>query len=155
MMTLWLFLHFLGFTMWLGGSLAAMIAGIASKREDRTALGAVVRTQAAVHRAIIGPGALLTIFSGLILTFSIMGAMGSSGSNVWLMLMQGTGIVGALLVLFIAVPTAAKLGRLEPDGQAAAYFDELRQRQRVIGSIAGVLGLVALVAGAIMRYGGA
>ena len=63
------------------------------------------------------------------------------------------GIVGALLVLFIAVPTAAKLGRLDPEGEAAAHFDELRRRQRVVGSLAGMLGLVALVAGAMMRYG--
>lgn len=149
MTRLWLFLHFLGFTMWLGGALASMVGAVAAKREDRSGLGAIVRSQGAIHRALIGPGALLTVFSGLILTFSIKGI----GANPWLMLMQGTGLVGALLVLLIAVPTAAKLSRLDPAGQTAGYFDELRQRQRVIGSIAGVLGLISLIAGAMLRFG--
>ena len=33
MIRLWLFLHILGFTLWIGGALAAMVAGIAARRE--------------------------------------------------------------------------------------------------------------------------
>jgi hypothetical protein len=40
---------------------------------------------------------------------------------------------------------------VDPTGQTAGYFDELRQRQRVVSSIAGTLALVALVAGALVR----
>jgi hypothetical protein len=36
-------------------------------------------------------------------------------------------------------------------GQGAAYFDELRQRQKVVGAISGTLALIALVAGAWVR----
>ena len=61
MVRFWLFLHLLGFTMWIGGGLAAMMAGIAARREGREALGAVARTQAAAHKAIIAPGALLAV----------------------------------------------------------------------------------------------
>jgi len=152
MIRLWLFLHLLGFTMWLGGGLASMVAGIAGKREDRTGLGAIARAQAAVHRALVAPGALLAVLSGLILTFSVSGTTGELvGFNLWLLVMQGTGAVGALLVLLIGLPTAAKLSRLDPSGPGAAYFDELRQRQRVVGSVSGTLALVALVAGAMVR----
>ncbi|HEX2217802.1 MAG TPA: hypothetical protein VHG35_03310 [Gemmatimonadales bacterium] len=152
MIRLWLFLHLLGFTMWLGGGLAAMVAGIAAKREDRGGLGAVVRSQAAVHKSIVAPGALLTVLSGLILTFSVTARMGELvGFSLPLVVMQGAGILGALVVLLVGLPTAAKLGRLDPSGPGAAYFDELRQRQRVTSSIAGVLGLIALVAGALVR----
>ena len=152
MVRLWLFLHLLGFTMWLGGGLAAMVAGIAAKREDRAGLGAVARAQAAVYKAIIGPGALLVVFSGLILTFSATARMGElAGFNVWLVVMQGAGLVGALIVLLIGLPTAAKLARVDPEGQGAAFFDELRQRQRIVGSVAGTLALLALVAGAWVR----
>jgi hypothetical protein len=153
MIRFWLFLHLLGFTMWLGGGLAAMVAGIAAKREGREGLGAIARSQAAAHKAIIAPGALLVVLSGLILTFSVSGRMGEMvGFNVWLMVMQGAGLLGALLVLLIGLPTAAKLARLDPTGQGAGYFDELRQRQRIVGSVSGVLALVALVAGALVRY---
>jgi hypothetical protein len=148
----WLFLHLLGFTMWLGGALAAMVAAIAAKREERVVLGAVVRSQAAVQKAIIAPGALLTVLSGLILTFAVTARTGGVvGFSTPLVVMQGAGILGALIVLLVGLPTAAKLARLDPTGPGAAYFDELRQRQRVTSSIAGVLGLVALVAGASVR----
>jgi hypothetical protein len=152
MTRLWLFLHLLGFTMWLGGGVAVMVAGLASKREERTGLGAVVRAQAAVYKVIIGPGALLAVLSGLILTFSVSARMGELvGFSIWLLIMQGTGVVGALIVLLIGLPTAAKLSRLDPVGSGAAYFDELRQRQRMVGAVSGTLALVALVAGALVR----
>ena len=113
------------------------------------ALGVVVRRQAAVQRFIIAPGALLVVLSGLILTFSVSGRSGELvGFNLALVVMQAAGILGALLSLMVALPTAARLGRLEPTGPGAAYFDELRQRQKVVTSIAGMLGLIALVAGA-------
>ena len=152
MIQFWLFLHLLGFTMWLGGGLAVMVAGIAAKREDRAGLGAIARAQAAVHKAIIAPGAILVVLSGLILTFSVSGRTGELvGFSVWLVVMQGAGLVGALMVLLIGLPTAAKLARLDPMGQGAAFFDELRQRQKIVASVSGVLALVALVAGAWVR----
>jgi hypothetical protein len=148
----WLFLHLLGFTMWLGGALGVMVAAVAARREDRLGLGAVVRAQSSIQKVIVAPGALLTVLSGLVLTFSVAGRMGELvGFSMWLVIMQGAGIVAALLTLLITLPTASKLARLDPTGPHAGYFDELRQRQRVVASIAGVLGLVALVAGAMVR----
>ena len=152
MIRFWLLLHLLGFTMWLGGGLASMVSGIAGRREERPGLGAIARSQAAVYKLIIGPGALLTVLSGLMLTFRAAARMGELvGFNVWLVIMQGAGLVGALLVLLIGLPTAARLARLDPVGQGATYFDELRQRQRVVASISGVLALLSLVAGAWIR----
>ncbi len=145
----WLFLHLLGFTLWLGGAIAAMIIGVAAKREDRHGLGAVVRAQATLMRVAIAPGSLLAVLSGVILTFRITGDE-LPGFSIWLMLMQSAGLVAALLTLLIALPTAAKLSRLEPTGETGRYFDELRQRQRIVGSISGTLGLLALFAGAML-----
>lgn len=137
--------------MWLGGAIAAMVMGIAAKREDRHGLGAVVRAQASLMKSIIAPGALLAVLSGLILTFQVTAGTGELvGFNIWLVIMQGAGLVAALLTLLIALPTATKLGRIDPTGERAGYFDELRQRQRMVGSIAGTLGLVALFAGAML-----
>ncbi len=153
MMALWLFLHLLGFTLWIGGGLASMAAGIAARREDRAGLGAVVRSQAALQKSIVSPGALLTVLSGLILTFSVTGRGGELvGFTLPLVVMQGAGLLGALITLLVGLPTAAKLGRMDPEGPSAAAFDELRQRQRMVASIAGVLALTALVAGALYRH---
>jgi hypothetical protein len=152
MIRLWLFLHLLGFTLWLGGGFAAMVVGIAGKREDRAGLGVIARGQAAIQRSVIAPGALLAVLSGLILTFSVTGRTGElAGFSLPLVVMQGTGVLGALLTLLIALPTAAKLARLDPSGPGAAYFDELRQRQKLVTSVSGTLALAALVAGALVR----
>jgi hypothetical protein len=145
----WLFLHLLGFTLWLGGAIAAMIMGIAAKREDRHGLGAVVRAQASLMKVAIAPGALLAVLSGLILTFQLGGG-DLPGFSIWLVIMQGAGLVAALITLLISLPTASKLSRLDPLGEGAGYFDELRQRQRIVGSISGTFGLVALFAGAML-----
>ncbi|HEY7479165.1 MAG TPA: hypothetical protein VH680_01505 [Gemmatimonadales bacterium] len=151
MIRLWLFLHIVGFTLWIGGGLASMVAGIVSKGEDRGRLGAVVRVQAAMHRILVAPGALLAVLSGLMLTFTVTSLRGGEpGFNLWLVLMQGTGLVGALIVLMVGLPTAAKLARVDPEGPNAAYFDELRQRQRIVGGVAGIFALAALVGGAML-----
>jgi hypothetical protein len=147
---LWLFLHLLGFTMWLGGAIAAMIMGIAAKREDRHGLGAVVRAQAALMKTAIAPGALLAVLSGVILTFQMGAGDNLVGFSIWLVIMQGAGLVAALLTLLISLPTATKLSRLDPAGEAGQHFDELRQRQRIVASISGSFGLVALFAGAML-----
>jgi hypothetical protein len=148
---LWVFLHIIGFTLWIGGGLASMVAGIVSRDEERARLGAVVRAQAAVQKVLVAPGALLTVLSGLMLTFAVTSLTGGeAGFSLWLVLMQGAGLVGALIVLLVGLPTSSKLARLDPQGANAAYFDELRQRQRVTSSIAGVFALVALVGGAMI-----
>jgi hypothetical protein len=146
----WLFLHLLGFTMWLGGAIASMVVGIAAKQEERGGLGAVVRAQSQLTKISIAPGALLTVLSGLVLTFQLSGGE-MAGFSIWLVLMQGAGLIAALMTLLIALPTATRLGRLDPTGEASRYFDELRARQRIVASIAGTLGLVALFAGAMLH----
>jgi hypothetical protein len=147
---IWLFLHLFGFTLWLGGAIASMIMGIAAKREERVGLAAVVRSQATLTKIAIAPGALLTVLSGLILTFQVGGG-DMAGFSFWLVTMQSAGILAALLTLLISLPTATRLGRLDPTGEGARYFDELRARQRIVASISGVFGLVALLAGAMVR----
>lgn len=145
----WLFLHLLGFTMWLGGAIASMVVGIAARQEDRNGLGSVVRAQSKLTKVAVAPGALITVLSGIILTFQLSGG-DFAGFSVWLVVMQATGLIAALITLLIALPTATRLGRLDPTGESARYFDELRARQRMVASIAGTFGLVALFAGAML-----
>lgn len=149
MTRLWVFLHLLGFTWWLGGGFAVMLAGIAAKGEDRAGLAAVVRAQAKIHQMAILPGVLLAVLSGILLTFGLSSRI--AGFNTWLVIMQGAGIVAALLALFVSVPTATKLARLDPVANAGV-FDELHARQKVVSSIWGTLGLLALLAGAMVRF---
>lgn len=148
MRTVWLFLHFVGFVLWIGGGAGAMVAGLSARKESRAMLGAVARAQAMVHRVAIAPGALLVVLSGLLLTMGMMGPTATS-LPVSLLVMQGAGVLGALIVLFITLPMALRLGRTEPEGPSAAYFDQLRSRQKLLSSVAGTLALIALIAAAI------
>ena len=66
--------------------------------------------------------------------------------NPWMATMQGLGILAALLTLSISVPAAARLARLDPMGQHAAFVDRLRKRQRLVGLITLAMGLLALLA---------
>ncbi|HEX5387389.1 MAG TPA: hypothetical protein VFW66_11845 [Gemmatimonadales bacterium] len=162
MTRLWLFLHLLGFTLWIGGGFGVMVSSIAARNEDRARLAAVVRAHSAVYRLVIGPAAIVTVVAGLVLTLGVGGGglggadLGGApigaqaGLNAWLLVMQVAGILAAVLTLFVSVPTAARLARLDAEA-SADYFDELRGRQRVAGAIWGALGLLALVAGAIWR----
>jgi len=148
-MSLWLFLHLLGVALWMGGGFSALAVGFASKTEARSALATVARLQWAIGRSLVFPGSLLTVVSGLILTFRLM--HGPAMGNPWMVAMQVLGILGALLALTVLVPTAARLARLDPMGEHAAYFDRMGARQRMVGWISAVLGLVALLAGAVYR----
>lgn len=147
----WLFVHILSFTLWLGGAAAAMALGIAMKREARESLATATRLQASIYRSLIGPGALLATVSGLILTLQLYGtAMSTGGLPHGLMMMQGAGIIAALVALVVSVPTASKVTRLDPVADAIA-FDALRKRMRIAGPIAGLLALVALLGGVLIR----
>jgi hypothetical protein len=86
--------------------------------------------------------------SGLVLTFQMIDM---AAPSPWLMAMQGAGLLGGLLVLAVVLPTASRAARIDPTGPDGAYFDELRNRMRVMGMVSGTLGLIALIAGAMVR----
>jgi len=150
----WLFCHFLGMAMWVGGGLAAMFASIAGNKLDRPHQGVVARLVAAVYGRVLAPGAALSVLSGVMLSLAYMGAMNRGDLRVpmspWLMVMQGAGVLGAALVLMIALPAVNRLTRLDPVGQAEA-FDAFRRRQRITGMIATTLAMVGLLAAAMYR----
>ncbi|MEO8200858.1 MAG: hypothetical protein ABI679_10090 [Gemmatimonadota bacterium] len=145
-----LVLHIFGFVLWIGGAYAIMTAGIAARREERSALGALARMQGAIYSGVVGPGAGITIATGLVLTFKMFGP-DSPPPTAWLMIMQTIGLVAGVITLAISLPLAGRIRRIDPMGPGAPAFDALRNRQKIVGMVSGLLGLVALVAGAMTR----
>ncbi|MGH7529562.1 MAG: hypothetical protein ACREMN_04200 [Gemmatimonadales bacterium] len=145
-----LFLHFLGFAAWLGGGLAMMLAGITAKNFAPEARLGVYRVTSVVARNLVGPGALLVLVSGFLLSLPYF-----TNATVpsWLMAMQGLGLLGAIIAIGIVTPTAARMGRLELDarGELPEAFTGLRRRQAIFATLAGVLLLLALLFGTIWR----
>lgn len=147
---LWLFLHIMGFVAWIGGGLAAMLSGITAKYFAPDQRLAVYRATSAVIRSLVGPGAVLVVVSGLVLSVPYFH---SSAVPTWLMAMQMFGFLGAIVAVAIVTPTAARLGRLQPDarGELPESFTGLRRRQVIFATLAGVLALAALISATIFR----
>ena len=152
MSNVWRLVHYFAFVAWLGGGLGVLWAGLVMKRLDRSLWGGIADVQAALYRALVGPGSILTVASGVVLTFRMYGAL-SGQSHPWLGMMQGMGFLGALITLLGAMPAAAKLSRLEPLGETAAAFDAARNRLWITGLLGGICSFLALVAGALYRTG--
>ena len=146
----WLFLHVMGFVAWLGGGLAVMLSGITAKHFPPEQRLAVYRIMSVVTRNLIGTGAVLVVVSGFLLSVPYFQSATVPG---WLVAMQGLGLLGAIVAIFVVTPTAARLGRLEldPRGELPESFAGLRRRQAIFATVAGLFALLALVSGTIFR----
>ena len=146
----WLFLHVMGFVAWLGGGLAIMLSGITAKYLPPDHRLAVYRVMSVVARNLIGPGAVLVVVSGIVLSVPYFS---SATVPTWLMAMQTFGLLGAIVIIGIVTPTAARLGRLEVDarGELPESFTGLRRRQAIFATLAGILALFALLSGTLFR----
>ncbi|HUK22361.1 MAG TPA: hypothetical protein VLV45_12520 [Gemmatimonadales bacterium] len=151
---LWLLIHFLGFTLWLGGGIATMVAGVNAKRYAPAERLKAYRLIGAIQRLLVGPGAVGVVLSGVLLLLS--GPYMHSGGDVpaWLNVMMGAGLLGAIAAVTISMPTATRLARLEvdPRGEMPERFHALRKRQIIAATVAGSLGLIALFAATLGRY---
>ncbi len=146
----WLFLHYMGFAAWVGGGLAMMLAGITAKHFPPEERLAVYRATSVVARNLIGPGALLVLVSGFVLSLPFFKTAIVPG---WLVAMQGLGLVGALIAIGVVTPTAARMGRLEldPRGELPESFAGLRKRQVIFATAGGALALLSLLAGTVLK----
>ena len=146
-----LFLHLAGIALWMGGGFSLAATGIASRGMTREQLGQMVRFQGVIHGRIVLPGVLAVVLSGLVLTLRLYSSASITGLPVTLMIMQGAGLFAASIAFVVTVPTMARLSRLEPVGEYARAFDALRQKAEIAGSITGLLGVVALICGVLLR----
>ncbi len=150
MTALWRFVHYFSSVAWIGGGLAVMVAGMTMRRLDRPFWGGIAEVQGALYRMMVGPGAMVSVASGLLLTFGMYGSL-SVRVGAWLGTMQGVGAIAALVTLLAAMPSATRLSRLEPTGESAAAFDRLAARLVTTNGIATLLAALGLLAGALYR----
>src|SRR2546428_11206689 len=90
---LWLFIHVIGFTLWLGGGIATMVAGVTAKRFAAGERLAGYKLIGAIQRLLVAPGALAVVLSG----FALAGPYMKQGAVPrWMGLVMGSGVLGAL-----------------------------------------------------------
>lgn len=117
-MTLVRFLHFIGIGLWLGGGAVALLFATGAKRDTPMRIPRVLLL-ARAYAVVVAPGAMLATASGLALTMMAMSAgWGAALGSPPLAAMQALGLLAGLLEVFVAFPTAQRLG-----GVAAAAAD--------------------------------
>lgn len=147
-----LFGHFLGFVLWMGAGFAAMLLGARLRSPGREETALLLGLMVRIQRAMLLPGVVLTVATGLLLTLRLYsGPVSAAGYPVSLMIMQGAGLVGGAIAIGVTVPATTRLTRLDPHGPHAGVFAGLRKRASVSGMIGGTLALVGLIAAALYR----
>src|SRR5438034_9410487 len=68
----WILVHVLGFTLWLGGGIATMVAGLSAKGFAPAERLAAYKLIGAIQRILVGPGAMAVLLSGLVLSMPYM-----------------------------------------------------------------------------------
>ncbi len=152
MTTLLLYLHLLSTAAWFGGALARTTVALAARKEPVPVRALTFHLLGRLYSQIIGPGALVSVLTGLALTMTMgmsegLAALSGTGKVV----MQGAGLVAGLLVLFLGWPLANKLTRIADKVRETLppEFEEARKQQAVIQSLAVILILVAFYAAVV------
>lgn len=134
--------------MWIGGELAGRLMAYGVRQEPPEVRAGVFRIIARLYTMIIGFGALVVLGTGVLLLMSLdTGGLGDliREPRVWVMVLAG--IAAGLLVLFVGLPTASRMGALSVAsgrGELPPAFDVYRKRQAVVSLISLSLAITAL-----------
>jgi uncharacterized membrane protein len=148
------FAHFMGISVWIGGALAALIIAAALRDADSPSQSFARFALSRIHGWLIAPGAVVSVLSGALLTMSLtQRGMSSVIARPGMMVMLAAGVLAAVLAVFVSVPTANQLAILysRPEGGASLLAKRLHKRQAVVSTLAGVLVLVAMYFGVVVR----
>ena len=150
------FIHLFGMSMWIGGMMAAMVLSSGAKVESGPVpRAAVFKWIGRVYSLVVGPGALITVVTGLILTVSLAQRMGGevmARPGIWVM--QAAGLLAAVLALFVALPAAANLARMASsagDGEPPPAFGGLQRRLSAVVHVVAVLVVLSLFFAVVIR----
>ncbi len=145
------FVHFLGFALWLGGGVAVMALAIRAGRDSAATRTALFRILPAAYN-VMALGAALTLLSGFVLALRLVriglgGRLGEPGITI----MMASGVLGAIMVMAIALPASRHLATMASNETVATDLERVRKRLAISGSVAGVLGLISLMGVTLVR----
>lgn len=142
-----LFLHWVGFSVWLGAQMTFMVWGMATKNAGLEPWAHTWITLEKVQRVIVLPAAVIATVSGLVLTMRLAGQHVDIAA-VWLMGMQGAGLVAGILAIFVVTPLTGKMARAAKRsldaGERKPEAEQVRVKLAWAGTIAGNLILLSL-----------
>jgi hypothetical protein len=144
------FLHWAGFSIWLGAQLTFMVWGPQTKGASLEAWAHTWKTLAKVQGYIIAPAAAVATLTGIMMTMQIVSLHAEPSAALWAM--QGFGLLAGVLAVGVVTPLANRAAAWAHASLAAGQKDPRAERARVAlawtGSITGALILVGLWFGA-------
>lgn len=147
-----LFLHWAGFAVWLGAQLTFMVWGPAARDQPLQVWAHTWVTLAKVQRYIVAPACAVATVTGIVLTMQLAARHFDMGQATWLWIMQAFGILAAIFTLGFATPLANRMAYLAmrslEKGEKDPAAERVRARLALLGSVGGVLILVAMYFGA-------
>lgn len=143
-----LFLHWAGFSIWLGAQMTFMVWGMASKQAGLEAWAHTWMTLDRVQRRLVLPAAVVATVTGIALTMRLVGQRADVGGAIWLMGMQAAGLVAGILAIFVVTPLTGKMARAAKRsldaGERKPEAEQVRVKLAWAGTIAGNLILLSL-----------
>ncbi len=144
------FLHWMGFSVWLGAQLTFMVWGPQTKQSALEAWAHTWKTLAKVQGFVVAPAAAVATITGIMLTMQLVGRHAEQPPSLWLM--QGFGLLAGVLAVAVVTPLVNRVAAYAQASLAAGTKDPRAERARVAlawaGSVTGALILLALYFGA-------
>ena len=150
------FLHWVGFSVWLGAQLTFMVWGPQTKDASLEAWAHTWKTLAKVQGFLVAPAAAVATITGIVMMMGLVGAHAEPSSALWAMAVLG--LVAGVLAVGVVTPLVNRVAAYARVSLEAGQKDPRAERARVrlawAASLTGVAILLALWFGAqpaIMR----
>jgi hypothetical protein len=147
------FLHWTGFSIWLGAQVTFMVWVPVSRTAKLETWAHVWATLAKVQRWVVAPSVVVATLTGFALTMQLVSRQKDVGGAAWLVGMQVFGILAAILAIAIATPLANRMGWVAAqslaDGEKDPRAEHVRRRLALVGTVTGVFILAAIYFGAV------
>lgn len=147
------FLHWAGFSVWLGAQLTFLVWVPLSRTVALEPWAHVWKTLAKLQRWVIAPSAVVATITGIALTMQLATREREQAGAAWLVGMQVTGVLAALVALALVAPLANRMGWVAEqslaDGAKHPAAERIRSRLALAGWVTGALIVAAIWFGAM------
>jgi len=144
------YLHWVGFSIWLGAQLTFMVWGPQTRSAGLEAWAHTWKTLAKVQGFLVAPGAAVATLTGIMMTMQLVSMHAEPAPALWAM--QGFGLLAGVLAIGVVTPLANRMAAWGRMSLEAGAKDPRAERTQVrlawAGSITGAMILVGLWFGA-------
>ncbi len=152
------FLHWAGFSVWLGAQLTFLVWVPLSRTVALEPWAHVWKTLAKLQRWVIAPAVVVATLTGIVLTMQLATGGREAERAVWLVGMQVTGVLAAVVALALVAPLSNRMGWVAEqslaDGAKHPAAERIRSRLGLAAWVTGVLIVIALWFGAMAPAAG-